>query len=317
MRSLFRFNTLFLTLALLSMTGCLRTAHPPQMRVSTADLKVATLDELVQAINENARRLHTVKATVDIDLALTEKQKGKEDKTKEPPQVRGYIRLQKPEMLRMIALVPVLRTTYVDMISDGSNFRASYPSKNWFLVGSNHVGKPSADPIWNLRPQPIMDALLIKAINPETETPILQQGMEIVKDPKTHKDVQQPNYEVLVITKDKAGSWLSRKIVFSRTDLLPHEQVLYEREQAQIVTRARYENIVDRDGIKFPELITIQRPIEQYSMALAILDLNLNATLPKDQFDLSQPPGSKLINVDQHEDATQTRSSTREALNKH
>src|SRR5262245_11000446 len=189
MHSHFRIKTLLLTLALLSMTGCLfRTPHPAQVRMSTTDLKVATLDELVRSINENAARLQTVKATVDIDLSLMERKKD------DVPQVRGYIRVRKPEMLRMIALVPVVRTTYLDMISDGANFRASYPSKNWFLVGSNQVVKPSADFMWNLRPQPILDALLIKPINPETEMAILQQGMEIVKDPKTHKDVQQADY---------------------------------------------------------------------------------------------------------------------------
>lgn len=308
MQSHFRVKTLLLTIALLPLTGCLlRTPHPAQIRMSTADLKVATLEQLVQAINENAARLQTVKATVDIDVSLTKKEKQK-DSPKEVPQARGYIRVRKPEMLRMIALVPVVRTTYLDMISDGQNFRASYPSKNWFLVGSNQVVKPSPELIWNLRPQPILDAMLIKAINPETEKALFQQGMEIVKDPKSHKDVQQPDYEVMVIATDSFGDYISRKIIFSRTDLLPHEQIIYDRDGRE-ATRARYENYADRDGIKFPDLITIQRPVEEYSITLAILDLKLNGTLPSDQFELAQPPGSKLINVDQGDAGAQSRSS--------
>jgi hypothetical protein len=310
MQSCFRIKTLLLMLAFLPLAGCLlRTPHPAQLRMSTADLKVATLDQLVEAINDNAARLQTVKATVDIDVSLMRKDKEKDkDVPKELPQSHGYIRVRKPEMLRMIALVPVLRTTFLDMITDGASFRASYPSKNWFLVGSNQVVKPSPDLMWNLRPQPILDALLIRAINPETEKAILYQGMEIVKDPKTHKDVQQADYEVLVIATDSLGEYLSRKIVFSRTDLVPHEQIIYDREGRE-VTRARYENVVDRDGIKFPNLIAIQRPVEQLSVNLAILDLKLNGTLPNDQFELAQPPGSKLINVDQGDPRAQSPSS--------
>src|SRR5215472_9950876 len=120
MESHFRVKTLLLTLLILPLTGCLlRTPHPAQMRMSTADLKVASLDQLVQAINENSARLQTVKATVDIDLSLKDKKK---DSEKEAPQSHGYIRVRKPEMLRMIALTPVVRTTYLDMISDGANF---------------------------------------------------------------------------------------------------------------------------------------------------------------------------------------------------
>src|SRR5262249_54557378 len=221
-----------LMLAVLPLTGCLlRTRHPAQVRMSTADLRVATLDQLVQAINDNAARLQTVKATGDIDVSLMEKKK---DAQKEVPQVRGYIRVRKQEELRTIALVTVVRTVYLDIMGEGANFRASVPPKNWFLVGSYPVVKPSPNLLWNLRPQPILDALLIKAIDPQTEKAVLQQGMEIVKDPKTHKDVQQPDYEVLVIAADSLGDYLSRKIVFSRTDLLPHEQIIYDREGKEV-----------------------------------------------------------------------------------
>src|SRR5262249_2291985 len=98
--------------------------------------------------------------------------------------------------------------------------------------------------------------------------------------------------------------------IFSRTDLVPHEQIIYDREGKE-ATRARYENVIDRDGIKFPDLIAIQMPREQYSINLAILDLKLNGTLPSNQFELAQPPGSKLINVDQGEPGTHSQSSMR------
>src|SRR5262249_48928748 len=153
------------------------------------------------------------------------------------------------EMLRMIGLVPVVHTHMFDMVSNGSNFSLALPPQSKFFVGSNHQpSRPSPNPLYNMRPQHIADALLLKPIDPEKEIVILENTTEVVKDPKTHKDAVQDAYAVLVIDKDDSGHFLSRRIVFSRSDLLPHEQYLFNR-QAQLVTYARYENFVDKGGI--------------------------------------------------------------------
>ena len=52
----------------------------------------------------------------------------------------------------------------------------------------------------------------------------MQNSFEIVTDAKHHQ-VQQADYEIEVIRKGRAGWYLSRKIIFSRTDLLPHRQI--------------------------------------------------------------------------------------------
>jgi outer membrane lipoprotein-sorting protein len=305
-----RFKTLLLALALLPLSGCLlRTSHPVQIRMSTAALKDATLEELVDSINANAARLNSIKATVDIDTSVLERKKGD---VKEYPQIRGYVRLRKPEMLRMVLLVPVVRNTMFDMVSNGKTFELSVPSQNKFVIGSSKkTGKPSEKPLENLRPQHILEALQWRSIDKDAgEIAVLDYGMEIVKDPKTHKDVQQPDYEVLVIARDGEGAYLSRKIIFSRTDLLPHELLIYDRKN-RLVTRARYENFTDHGGIMFPDIIGIQRPVEGYSITMSMVDVKLNETLTDEQFVLSQPPGSKLVDVDEKEESGENRTSLR------
>jgi len=306
-----RFKTLLLALAMLSLAGCLRTSHPVQIRMSTATLKEATLEELVDAINANAERLNSFKATVDIDTSVLERKKGE---LKDYPQVRGYVLLRKPEMLRMVLLVPVVRNTMFDMVSNGQTFELSVPSQNKFVVGSSKkVGKPSEKPLENLRPQHIFEALQVQAVDRAAgEIAVLDNGMEIVKDPKTHKDVQQSDYEVLVIAKDSFGAYLSRKIIFSRTDLLPHEQFIYDRKN-RLITRARYENFTAHNGIMFPEIISIERPIEDYSITMSVVNLKVNEPLTDEQFVLAQPPGSKLVDVDDKdkEESGENRSSLR------
>lgn len=307
------FKVLILTLTLLPLCGCLlRTSHPVQMRMSTATLRDATLDQLVATINTNAEHLSSFKATVDIDTSVREHKKGGTGDVKDYPQIRGYVLLRKPAMLRMILLVPVVRNTMFDMVSNGQTFELSYPSQNKFIVGSSRkTGKPSDKPLENLRPQHIFEALQLRAVDQSAgEEPVLENGTEIVKDPKTHKDVQQPDYEVLVIAHDGAGYYLSRKIIFSRTDLLPHEQLIYNRE-SQLITRAHYENFTDHNGILFPEIVDIQRPVEGYTITLSVVSLTVNPPLTDQQFVLSQPPGSKLVDIDSQEEAGDDQSRLR------
>jgi outer membrane lipoprotein-sorting protein len=282
--------------AVLGLSGCgFRTSHPVKMRTSTAALKDATLDQLVQSINSNSAKLSSLKASVDIDSSVLEQKK---EKVTDNPQVAGYILMRKPDMLRMIGLVPVVHNRMFDMVSNGKNFELAIPVKNKFIVGSNRQpAKPSPQPMENLRPQHISDALLLKPIDTEKEIAVLEHSTEIVKDPKTHKDAEQAAYTVLVIDKDESGPYLSRKIVFSRTDLLPHEQYIYDR-QGRLVTFARYENFNNYATIMFPGIISIQRPIEGYSITLSITKMDVNVQLSDEQFVLTQPPGSQLINLD-------------------
>jgi outer membrane lipoprotein-sorting protein len=290
------FGFLSLAVVLIILSGCgLRTSHPIKMRTSTATLREATLEQLLENINSNAAKLQTLKATVDIDSSVLEQKK---EKVTDNPQIAGYILMRKPDMLRMIGLVPVVHNHAFDMVTNGKKFEFAIPPRNKFYVGSDQQPqKPSTDPLLNLRPQHISDALLLKPIDPEKEIVVLEHTTEIVKDPKTHKDAEQDAYTVQVIDRDETGPFLSRKIVFSRTDLMPHEQYIYDH-QGRLVTYARYENFANKAGVMFPGIISIQRPIEGYSITISIVKLDVNAPLTDDQFVLTQPPGSQLINLD-------------------
>lgn len=292
-----RKTTLIFLIAFLSViTGCgFRSSHPVKMRTSTATLKDATLEQLVENINTNAEKLKTLKATVDIDSSVLEEKK---NRVKDNPQVAGVILVRKPEMLRMRIYVPVLHNVMADMVSNGKSFELASPIKSKFYVGSNQQPvKPSPNPLENLRPQHISDALLLKPIEPGKEIAVLENTTEIVKDPKTHKDVEQLAYTVLVIDKDSTGHYLSRRVVFSRTDLLPHEQSVYDR-QGRLVTFVRYENFSDYSGISLPAIVSIQRPIEGYGITISMVKVDVNAPLTDEQFVLAQPPGSQVINLD-------------------
>jgi outer membrane lipoprotein-sorting protein len=292
-----RYTVFILLIAQVLLTGCLFRTHNVTRRMSTATLRDATLEQLVETINSNGSKLQSLNANVDIAVSTGGEKKGK---VTDYRTFSGYVLVRKPEMLRMIGLVPVVRNRMFDMVSDGKTFELSIPPKNKFYVGSAQkpAGKVSTETIENLRPQDIFDALLLKPIDPQNEVAVLEQSTEMVKDPKTHKDAIQPDYIVVVIRKGDRGYYLSRKIVFSRTDLLPHEQWIYSQEGV-LVTFAHYDNFVDHAGIMLPAAIEIQRPVEEYAITLTVTKATVNVALRDDQFTLQQPAGSQLINVDQ------------------
>lgn len=298
-----KLRVFILFFSILPLTGCLfRSSRNVPRTLTTAPLKEATLPQLLAVINTSADKLHTLKADVNIDASTGGEKKGKVTDYRE---VSGYVLVRKPGMLRMIGLVPVVRNRLFDMVSNGTSFELSIPPTSKFYVGSNQqTGKPSSQPLENLRPQHIFDALLLRPIDPENEIAVLENSTEMVRDPKTHKQAIAPDYVVVVIRRDEQSWYLSRKIVFSRMDLLPHEQYIYNRKGA-VATFADYEDFADHGGIMFPSRIEIQRPIEEYAITLNVTKLTLNEPLTDQQFVLTQPPGSKLINVDNRNTSAQ------------
>jgi len=279
----------------LLLTGCLRHTYRVQRGEPPPVVQAATLSELVERINSDSARIKTMNATVDIATAVGGAKKGR---VTEYSEIRGYVLVRKPALLRMIGLFPVVGNRVFDMVSEGQQFRLSIPPKNKFIVGRNDVTQPSAPPLENMRPQYIFDALLLREIDPASEIAVMEAGSDIHADPKSKKPVQHPIYTVMVL-RQREGNWfLSRKIVFSRADLQPHRQLVYDR-LGNITTDAMYENFANFDGVPFPSLIEIRRPQEEYTIQLSVVKLKLNEALTDQQFALQQPAGSELVRLDQ------------------
>src|SRR5512147_1562935 len=200
-----RLSPILLLLLTLPTTGCLFRSHKVENRLSSAVLQSASQEELVDRVNASSAQIKTMNATVDIRAAVGGQKKGK---VTEYTEIRGYILAEKPAMLRMIGLFPVVRNRAFDMVSDGANFKLWIPPKNKFIVGRNDVIKPNpAQPLENLRPQHIYDALLLHEIDPQNEIAVLEGASENVTDPKTHKPAEQANYILNVIHRDSDDTW--------------------------------------------------------------------------------------------------------------
>jgi hypothetical protein len=288
------FLSVVLFLALLPTTGCLFRTRPVEDQYSKTPLRESTQQGLINAINQQAEAIRTLKATVDIDSSAGGIKKGHVTDYKE---IRGYVLAKKPDALHMIGLMPFVRTTAFDMVSDGKEFKLWIPPKNKFVVGENQATTPSiSQPMENIRPQNIYEALLIGRVDPNTEIAVLENGYETLHDGKGHR-VLQEDYELTVIKKSGDGWILERKIIFGRTDLKPHRQFIYS-EDGKVATDAKYADYKDFNGISFPSRIEIFRPEEEYDITLNMLKVEINTPLKDEQFVLDQPAGAQVVHLD-------------------
>lgn len=297
MRSSSRFWTAVLFVGLLPTTGCLFRTRPVEDQISKAPLKEASQQGLIDAINEQADAIKSLKATVDIDSSAGGAKKGQVTQYKE---IRGYVLARQPEWLHMIGLMPFVRTTAFDMVSDGNDFKLWIPPRNKFVIGKNKVTSGEADqPMEKIRPQNISDALLIRRIEPfPAEIAVRENGQEILHDSKGRR-VLQDDYELTVLRRTDSGDGyrLERKIIISRVDLKPHRAFIYD-ESGKVMTDARYAEYKDYNGSSFPTRIEISLPQEEYDITLNMLKVEINTPLKDEQFVLSEPAGANVVHLD-------------------
>src|SRR5262249_15584414 len=156
--------------------------RPVEEQYSKTTLKESSQQGLIDQINHQAGQIHSLQATVDIDTSAGGAKKGHITDYKE---IRGYVLARKPGMLHMIGLMPIVRTTAFDMVSDGKDFKLWIPPKNRFVMGKNEVQTYNPQqPMENIRPQNIYDALLIRPIDPANEVAVLENNYETLHDNK-------------------------------------------------------------------------------------------------------------------------------------
>ena len=266
---------------LLLLPGCivrkLRVERPGI--ASSAKLQTASLQQLVEQLRAGEEQIRTINATVDLEPSIGSVLKGEISELKG---VRGFVLIRKPQMIRMIGLYPVVGNRAFDMVSDGNEFKLYVPAKGKFIVGKNHLEKPSARQLENLRPQHIFEALVVRAP---------RDGERVVLENDT--DELHANY-ILHLLKEQSGRLLlTRNIWFERVHLRVVRQQIFDK-QGDIVSDTRYNDYQEFQGIAFPKSFVIMRLKDEYGVKLKVKKLQLNAPLGDDKFVLAQPPGAKL-----------------------
>ena len=289
-----RFWCQAIALCLPVLTGCLsHTRKLPQPKMPSI-VQSADLQQLVDNINKQYHAIETLNATVQFQASVGGEQKGK---VTDYTSIKGYILLRKPEMLRVLGLLPVVSTRAFDLASDGSTFKLLIPHENKAVVGSNTVQKPSQKPLENMRPYVFFDSLLIHGIGPD-DLLSLTADTSTELDPKKKQLLLEPEYNLGVFRKNADSNVLIpvRVIHVSRVDLLPSGEDIYDKE-GHIQTQAVYGPYETFGEFRYPGSITIKRPIEETQIVITFQKVTVNQTLPDKQFQLDIPPGTQIQNL--------------------
>jgi outer membrane lipoprotein-sorting protein len=270
------------------------TRHLPVPK-APATVQTVTPEELVAQLNKNWDELNTITAKVNILASIT---KPKEGSVTTEPSFTANILLSKPGMLRVYARVPVLGTEMFDMATDGNSFTLYVPTKKEAVKGPNVLTKRSANEIENMRPAFFYDAMVVRGLSPD-ELYSVTADSETIEDPQKKHLLSKSEYVLSIMRTLPDSRQLTpvRVVTFDRSDLKPYEQDIYDAN-GNLETQVSYGNYSDFNGVNYPTIITIKRPLESYQIVLTVVTVTENQTLDHDEFVVDVPAGTTIKNLD-------------------
>lgn len=187
---------------------------------------------------------------------------------------------RKPAGLRLQGHSRVVGTLF-DMASAGGEFHLSIPSKSLFVTGLDSAPATSTNPIENMRPRTLLDALLVKPADVATERIYLQDDT----------DVDHTWYVLQIARKGPNDTDLpDRTIWFDRLDFHVVRQRVYD-ETGLIVSDTKYDKWKPINGIPFPMHIDASFKKDGYGTVIETSDVQMNPAMNDEQFVLEKPEG--------------------------
>jgi outer membrane lipoprotein-sorting protein len=278
-------NGLALVVFAAGMLGC-RVSRTKRIAPSQlpAPPQSASLAQLIAKINSQSAAVQSLTATVDLAPSTGSVYSGV---IKQYHDVKGFLLARRPAYIRMAGQAPVVRTDIFDMASDGKHFSLYVPSENKFYVGETGLREKGGKSLENLRPQHVLDALLLQPVKPENKSYFLEEV-----DRGSERE-----YVIGVLAPPRPGPVnLRRKVWFDRSNLEISRVQLYGPE-GRYLEDIQYSDYRDSGGVHYPAKIVIRRPEEDYSLTLTFLSAQFNQPVPVSKFTLKRPPDVQLIDL--------------------
>lgn len=276
-----------LVFVILAAPGCaVRRTTKVAPSLAPAPAMEASADDLVARVNALEDKIRTLTATVDFEPTAGSVYSGV---IKEYHDVKGFILIKRPALIRVIGQAPVIRTNIFDMVSDGETFRLNIPPKHKFVVGSTALTRPAKNPLENMRPQHFLDALLIPRLEPTRERFSYEEAEE----------GNRKYYVLSIFEPASAGPMFpERKIWFDRADLEITRLQLYG-PRGSYVEDVQYSDYQDFQGTRYPARMQIARPLDDYAMVITVQKATFNQEITPDKFQLMKPANAELVELGQ------------------
>jgi hypothetical protein len=281
-----------------ALTGCsafrgvatyLAVHKDPVLHTRPADVELnSSLDQLLKQVGDRYGAINSITAQVDV---VAQTGGGVEGEVTRYPAFSGFIIISKPESINLILQVPVLGSRAMDLVSDGKTFTMTVPPRSCAIVGSDVVTNSSQKGLYSLRPDVILDSLLIRGIQPN-QIVSMTQDSQLLPDPRRRKDqIVEPDYDIEFLSQPNGQVASTLRVLHtSRADLLPYRQDIYNAE-GKIATTAFYSDYRKFGDINFPSKIEIHRPLDELTLTITLSHKTVfNQTITPDQFDIGPIP---------------------------
>ena len=279
-------GVVLLVLALIGLGGCVSRQRVLLEEERLLSAQTAGRSELLEYLEERSRAVRTLSAKVALAASAGS---GKSGVVTDYRRTTGFLLVERPNRIRLKGQAPLALATVFDMVSDGYQYRVSVPVQNKFIVGDVRVPTAEKNPILNLRPQHLSDALFVDVLPYLTDSNI----RSVLEEARSGRrqfyvfvfiDIREPVAQIVEkIWIDRASLQVSRKQVFGKDGVLQ--------------TDVHFGAYRDLDGVAFPTTVVIERLPEDYTLAITFEQTELNVALRANTFLLEQPPGSELVEV--------------------
>jgi len=273
-----------IALLTLGLVGCIATKRVVPADQRPLPAKTVSRDDLLTGLEEKSKQIRTLSATVALDASGGAMTTGV---LTEYRQTKGFVIVDRPSHIRIKAQAPLALATVFDMVSDGKQYRVSIPIKNKFIVGNATSPGKEKNPILNLRPQHIVNALFVD-IMPFMANPQVRSTLEEAIDGR------RSFYVFSFINIGENTAQLMEKLWIDRTNLEVTRKQIFGTD-GKIDTDVQYSGYELQGDVAFPSVILIQRPTDDYSLKMTFQKTSVNEKLAADAFSLEQPQGAELV----------------------
>ncbi len=272
--------------------GCGAVKEKTVVRVPPAYLeaKVATLPELVERIDQQwAAAVSLTVARFEVEFTGGSIDDGYFEKYRT---AKGYLVAQRPDSVFVNILNPLTSSSVLVMASREEAFQIWIPSRNQFVHGRTDVRSGQDNPVYNVRPAHILEAILIEPVGGTRGWAYFLEEVQDSRNKYYVIGVLQPGAEGSPVVQLRRKLWIERS-----TMELRRQQVF---SGGTLVSEVRYAEPVEVGGRMVPTTVEIHRPVDHYSIAFRFdaESVQVNRETPPDSFVLQPPSGAELIEVE-------------------
>jgi outer membrane lipoprotein-sorting protein len=291
-----------LLLTSLGASACVKTIKSTPTAIKAYDRLTA------RALVEKVNALQNVSSlTASTSIRLTDLKLSTKGKIEPYRPADGKILLQRPQLIRMLIRIPIIKQNIADMTSDGERFRIAvyYPDEyKRFLTGSNTSNyedeledwkdhgedKEKLSSIIKIRPQHITEALLVRPIDPDDSNVNYFVADMRQEEPKSELSKERVirTYQVLYVLERVQGGELKlqREFWFDRTQpSMPLTRMQLFNGNGALISEVYYKQYQKLDdGIVWPKVVEVSRAQDNYSLEITFDDIRTNDSIDKRAF---------------------------------